>query len=162
MRQIWILAKQAAVLLMASSLCLAQAGCSCGSKDGTQGTAGQDGTVTQGTAGENNTMTQNAGAVSGGTAEAARYEPGTYTGTAQGYAGPIDVTVEVDETHILNVTARGDSETEGIGKTALEKLPAKIVEANSTEIDGISGATFSSRGLFAAVEDALAQATQNR
>lgn len=86
------------------------------------------------------------------------YKPGTYTGSAKGYGGTIEVTVQVDENHILSVEAKGDKETENIGQAAIKELAEKIKEANSTHIDAKSGATYSSQGLFEAVNDALAQA----
>ena len=101
-------------------------------------------------------MTHSAGAVGGGTVQG--YVPGTYTASAQGYAGPIEVTVEVDETHILSVTAVGENETPGVGQAALEVLAPRIAEENSTELDVVAGASFSSRGLLAAVEAALLEA----
>lgn len=109
-----------------------------------------------------NQMTQpeygtSADTVGGGTPDPI-YVPGVYSGSAKGYGGTIEVTVEVDETHILSVKAVGEKETETIGQKALQELSDQIVKANSTEIDGVSGATYSSQGLFEAVEDALAQA----
>ncbi|MBP3700649.1 MAG: FMN-binding protein, partial [Lachnospiraceae bacterium] len=72
--------------------------------------------------------------------------------------GTIEVTVEVDETHILSIDAVGENETPNVGQKALEKLSQRIIDANDTDIEGISGATYSSQGLFEAVNDALAQA----
>ena len=93
-----------------------------------------------------------------GNAATQSYVPGTYTGSAKGYGGTIEVTVEVDETRILSVKAEGKDETENVGQAALKKLETQIVEANGTAVEAISGATYSSQGLFEAVEDALAQA----
>ena len=52
----------------------------------------------------------------------------------------------------------GASETPDIGGTALETLAPAFVSANSAEVDGVSGATFTSDGAKAAVADALNQA----
>lgn len=49
-------------------------------------------------------------------------------------------------------------DTEVIFRTAKDKVPARIVEAGSTDVDVASGATYSSRGIMAAVDNALAQA----
>ena len=49
----------------------------------------------------------------------------------------------------------GEKETPGIGSKALEELPAKIVEANSTEVDVIAGATYTSDAIIYAVNNAL-------
>ena len=80
----------------------------------------------------------------------------TLTGTAEGFGGDITVTVVVNGDDIVSVEAVGDNETDGIGTMAIEKLPDLIAEADSTEIDGITGATFSSDGIKAAVKNALA------
>lgn len=98
-----------------------------------------------------------ADAIGGGTSDPI-YMPGTYTGSAKGYGGQIEVTVEVDETHILSIDAVGDSETPNVGQKAIQELTQNIIDANNTDIEGISGATYSSQGLFEAVNDALAQA----
>lgn len=89
---------------------------------------------------------------------AGNYTPGTYVGTGSGFAGDITATVTVDETSILSVELSGASETPDIGGTALETLAPAFLSANSAEVDGVSGATFTSDGAKAAVADALNQA----
>lgn len=79
----------------------------------------------------------------------------TLRGTAQGYGGEITVTVEVNGDDIVSVRAVGDSETEGVGSNAIEQLPARIEEANSTNVDGVSGATMTSNAIKEAVNKAL-------
>lgn len=92
------------------------------------------------------------------TIKTALYTPGTYEAITQGFGGTITVKVTVDENKIIDVTAKADGETEGVGSEALDKLPAQIIEANGTDIEGISGASYSSTGILTAVEEALAQA----
>ena len=48
-------------------------------------------------------------------------------------------------------------ETAGVGSLALDALPARIIEAQSTEVDAVAGATVSSTALKDAVNNALAQ-----
>lgn len=79
----------------------------------------------------------------------------TLTGTAEGFGGEITVTVIVDGTDIISVEAIGEGETQGIGSIALEELPNAIIEADSTDVDGITGATFTSNGIKVAVNKAL-------
>ena len=79
----------------------------------------------------------------------------TLTGTAEGFGGDINVTVVVKGDDIISVEAVGDGETPSIGSIAIDELPALIAEADSTEIDGITGATFTSDGIKAAVKNAL-------
>jgi len=79
----------------------------------------------------------------------------TLTGTAEGFGGDVTVNVVVKGDDIISVEAIGEDETEGIGSIALEELPALIAEADSTDIDGVSGATYTSDGIKAAVRNAL-------
>lgn len=86
------------------------------------------------------------------------YTPGTYTATAQGYGGEVKVTITVDGNSIKEVKTEGAQETEEIGGEALKELADKIVGSNSTEVDKISGATYTSDALLSAVNSALALA----
>lgn len=82
-------------------------------------------------------------------------ETKTVTGTAEGFGGDVTVTVTVTGDDITDVKAVGDSETPGVGSLAIDQLPAIIVEADSTEVDGVSGATFTSNAIKEAVNSAL-------
>lgn len=79
----------------------------------------------------------------------------TLTGTAEGFGGDINVTVVINGEDIVSVEATGDDETEGIGSVAIAELPALIAEADSADIDGISGSTYTSDAIKAAVKKAL-------
>ena len=79
----------------------------------------------------------------------------TLTGTAQGYGGEITVTVKVRGDDIVSVEAVGADETEGVGSKAIDELPDRIAEANSTDVDGVSGATKTSDAIKQAVNNAL-------
>lgn len=81
------------------------------------------------------------------------------TGSAMGFAGQITVTITLTDGVITSVEADGPSETAGIGSMAIEKMPKTMVETNSVEVDGISGATMSSTGLLSAAAQAYAAAT---
>ena len=84
------------------------------------------------------------------------------TGTAQGYGGEITVTVVVNGEDIVSVEAMGKDETEGVGSLAIEQLPDKIEQADSTDVDDISGATKTSQGIKQAVENALKSDIQSK
>lgn len=86
------------------------------------------------------------------------YTPGTYEAAAQGFGGSVVVKVTVDTDKITDVVIEGDKETEGVGSKAIEALPGQIIAANSTKVDGISGATHSTEGILKAVDEALALA----
>ena len=82
------------------------------------------------------------------------YTPGTYEASAQGMKGPVKVAVTFSKDAVTSVKVIEEKETAGIGTTAAAELPRQIVEAQSTKIDGLSGATVTSKAIFAAVEAA--------
>lgn len=86
------------------------------------------------------------------------YKPGTYSASAKGYGGDVTVTIEVDTNKILTVTAEGKNETDGIGSKAIEQLPKKIFEEQKVDVDGVSGATYTSNALLSAAKAALNEA----
>jgi fumarate reductase flavoprotein subunit len=86
------------------------------------------------------------------------YIPGIYEGTGQGYRGPIHVEVELSSTGIEDITITGHSEGAYPGGAAMEELLEAVLETGATELDAVSGATFSSAGFLEAVEDALGKA----
>ena len=92
------------------------------------------------------------------TEEEGIYTAGTYTGTGTGFGGEVTVTITVDSTKITDVVVEGDKETPAIGGAALETLASQIKEAQSAEIDGVSGATYTSNGAKSAAEAAIAAA----
>ena len=89
----------------------------------------------------------------------AKYTPGTYESIVRGMGGKITFRVELSETAIVSIEAVKHHETEGIGDRALENVIPAIIEAQSTEVDGWSGATITSNAIKEAVEDAIAQAS---
>ena len=86
------------------------------------------------------------------------YTAGTYEGTAEGYGGEVKVEVTVNENEIESVTVLENSETEQIAGPAIEELPAAIVEAQSTDVDSVSGASVTSEAIKSAVQVALDEA----
>ncbi len=71
--------------------------------------------------------------------------------------GEIKVKVTMDGDRIAKIDVLSHNETTGISDPAFEKIPAAIIEANSTAVDTISDATFTSEALIAAVNDALSK-----
>ena len=86
------------------------------------------------------------------------YKDGTYTGDGQGFSGNIQVQITIADdtlTDIQVVSAeKEDSAYLSQGKAVIDR----ILEAQSTDVDTVSGATFSSTGILMAVEDALGKA----
>lgn len=83
---------------------------------------------------------------------------GVYVGEGQGFGGAMEVTVTIEGGKITAVEPGAHQETAGISDGAFEQLPQAIIDAQSTEVDGVTGCTFSSNGIKAAVQDALNQA----
>lgn len=79
----------------------------------------------------------------------------TLTGKAQGYGGEVSVNVKVNGDDIVSVEVVGDKETQGVGTNAIDQLPEKIENADSTDVDAISGATVTSNAIKEAVDNAL-------
>ncbi|MBR0367243.1 MAG: alpha/beta fold hydrolase [Clostridia bacterium] len=86
------------------------------------------------------------------------YQPGTYEATEAGFGGDVTVTMTFDENGITDVQIVGDAETDGVGSKAVEGLPAAILEAQSADVDGISGASFTSKAILLAAQDCIDQA----
>ena len=80
---------------------------------------------------------------------------GVLTGTADGFMGPITVSVTMDGDTITAVEVVSNSETPEIAGAALEQIPAAIVAANSPDVDVVSGATYTSNGIINAVKNAI-------
>ena len=83
---------------------------------------------------------------------------GTYTGSAMGYSGQVNITLTIKDGKITEVT-NTDSDTRSFFNKAWRSIQPKILEKQSTEgIDTVSGATFSSMGILDASKIALEQA----
>lgn len=78
-----------------------------------------------------------------------------YTGSSQGYNGQIAATITVVDGQITACRLEGPGETENIGGAALPVLEEQVVEAGSAEIEGVSGASYTSKGAREAVQAAL-------
>lgn len=84
---------------------------------------------------------------------------GTYEATAPGYGGDIKVSVDMsDDGRINDIKILEDNETIGVGKVALDKVKGRIVSGQSTNVDAVTGATASSKGLMLATSKALEEA----
>lgn len=83
----------------------------------------------------------------------------TFTGEAQGFGGAVTVTLTVEDGDITAAEIVGDGETPEVGGAALDPLEEQLVEADSAEIEGVSGATFTSDAVKEAATAALAEAS---
>ena len=80
-----------------------------------------------------------------------------YIGEADGFGGPIKVKVTMDGDKIAKIDVLSHGDTPGICDKAFATIPQAIIDAQSTQVDVDAGATFSSKGIMAAVEDALSK-----
>ncbi len=81
----------------------------------------------------------------------------TLTGTAQGYGGDVSVTLARENGKITACSIKGDKETPEVGGKALAELEKQVVAANGFDIDGVSGATVTSKAVKSAVAAALGE-----
>ena len=83
-------------------------------------------------------------------------EDGVFTGEADGYGGPIAAEVTVENGKIVGLTLTGDKETPAIGGAALDPLKEAILAAGAVDgVEAVTGATWTSNGVFSAVKKAL-------
>jgi len=83
---------------------------------------------------------------------------GTYSGTGTGYHGDITVQVTVSGGQVTDITVTGENDTPQYFTRAEDTLIPTVIEEQSLEVDAVSGATYSSRGILDAVTDALSGA----
>ena len=81
-----------------------------------------------------------------------------FTGKAQGMFCEIVAEVTVAEGKIVDVKLTGDGETPELGGVVLSEMPAKILAAQSTDVDGMAGATITTNAARDAVTQALIEA----
>lgn len=106
------------------------------------------------------------GASSGGSVtvskieEPAAYRDGTYYGTGTGFGGTMKVCVVISGGKIASIDIVENSDTPSYLSSASSLISA-IISTQSTNVDTVSGATYSSRGIIEAVRSALSQAAVN-
>lgn len=87
------------------------------------------------------------------------YVDGVYEGVGDGYRPGLKVEITVQDGLIQDILIKEHNE---VGRKfylpAFDLIPTQIIEKQSTQVDRVSGATYSSRGIMEAVEDALSQA----
>lgn len=86
------------------------------------------------------------------------YKDGVYEGTGKGNNGDIKVKVTVEGGNVVAVELVEHGETDGIYQAAEEGVVSEIIKKQTTEVDTVSGATNSSKGIMEAVAEALSTA----
>ena len=85
------------------------------------------------------------------------YKEGIYYGTAEGYNGEIEVAVVLQDKSIKAVLVTKNHDDEKFFNRAMDVVK-NIMKKQSTDVDVVSGATYSSNGLINAVKNALKEA----
>lgn len=88
------------------------------------------------------------------------YKDGTYTGEADGFGGTIQVEVKIEKSKIAEINVISAEKEDGAYISMAKDIIPKIIDAQSADIDTISGATFSSTGIKNASEQALEKAVK--
>ena len=86
------------------------------------------------------------------------YIPGRYVGIAESYLNTVEVAVYVDEYYILKIELLGSDDPEILLGPVMEELPQKVIKNNGIDVEGVSGATYTSESFLKAIDAALKQA----
>lgn len=87
-----------------------------------------------------------------------KYNEGTFTGTAKGYRSDVSVAVTIKNDKIVNIDILSHNESRGYYEEPIASIPSLIIESQSTDVDSITGSTFTSDAIKNAVEGALQKA----
>ena len=74
------------------------------------------------------------------------------------YKRQLQVSVQISNDVITGITVISHNDTQGICDRAIEEMPGKIISSQSTSVDVVSGASYTSKGIINAVNDALSKA----
>ena len=92
--------------------------------------------------------------------ESSAYVDGTWEGTGTGFGGEIKVSVMVQDGKIKDVEIVSAKSEDPAYFDMAKVLTKRIVEAQNTKLDTVSGATYSSTGILDAATDALSKAVK--
>ena len=85
------------------------------------------------------------------------YTPGTYTATAQGM-GTVKMTAVFDANSIVSIDLDLSEETPNIGQAAKDAIIEQLMNAQGSDIDGVSSATITTNAAKNCLEQCIAQA----
>ena len=94
--------------------------------------------------------------------ESGTYKDGTFVGTAAGYHGTVKVSVTIKKNKIKSIKILENHDDAAYFNRAKGILLPLMVKKQSTNVDAVSGATFSSNGIIKAVRNALSKAVVNK
>lgn len=127
-------------------------------------TAGGDTAATAGSSAADDAQTGSSSADAAATASDGAYKDGTYTGEVVTTGkGDVQVSVTVEGGRVTSVAAvkypNDNPRSQSLSKTAIPQLSSEAVEAQSADIQMVSGATETSTGFIGSLQDALNQAS---
>ena len=83
------------------------------------------------------------------------FQNGIYTGTGEGYRGKVTVTVKVADGKITELVLEDYADDKSYMERAKNRIFQEMISRQNTDVDAVSGATYSSNGLIEAVNKAL-------
>jgi uncharacterized protein with FMN-binding domain len=89
-----------------------------------------------------------------------KYLDGTYSGTAQGYGGPVTTELTIENGNIVGIAiTSSDGEDAAYYNMCLGILD-EIAQTQGADVDAVSGATLTSIGIIDGAKEALASAAR--
>lgn len=83
------------------------------------------------------------------------FQNGIYTGTGEGYRGKVTVMVKVADGKITELVLDDYADDKSYMERAKNRIFQEMISRQNTDVDAVSGATYSSNGLIEAVNKAL-------
>lgn len=84
-----------------------------------------------------------------------KYKDGVYFGESEGYYSTVKVQVTIQGGRIWDIQVLEHEEPEILADIVFDRMPPKMMKANTNEVDVIAGATYTSQSMIEAVGDAL-------
>ena len=117
-------------------------------------------TTTKNTTGTTTATTTTQATTQAATTASSQYKDGTYSGSGNGFRGTVTVNVTISGGKITDIAVVSFVDDAPYFNRAFSGLKPSIISAQSTSVSGVSGATYSSKGIKAAVQSALNKALQ--
>jgi len=89
-----------------------------------------------------------------------KYKDGTYSGTAQGYGGPVTTQITVEGGDIVGIEITSADHEDAAWYNMCLGILDDILEAQGADVDTVSGATLTSKGIIGSAKEALSQAVK--
>lgn len=87
-----------------------------------------------------------------------RFKNGTFEGTGEGYSGTVHVSITIENDYITAFSAYADDDDPDYFSDAMQYVIPQIQRSLSADADACSGATYSSKGIMEAANNALEKA----